>query len=255
MKDPLLSSGVLHVPVLDPNTGECDYSQVDVRARPVPLPPGAATLLSMPGWTYEKLLGIPEIPGGKPQHLFIIYTDKDGKQTQFRAGPAEPHSSVACNPVPSVSLFNGVTPGRKDCVLWGTPQGYPYFERGSPKKALTSPGDLSVPAEDAKDREGNCIGCDAPSKTVIIPSGFHAHGIDACFGTISDEINKAQIHYDVKGPNSNSFVKTLLHKCWPWPWVAENEGLLLPVPISQVPGWDWPDLVACEYSKSDNTCR
>jgi hypothetical protein len=193
-KDPLLSLGdgpssnEVDIPVPDTETGKCDYSQVDIRA------------------TY---IGTAHSPF---HHLFLVYTDQSGEQTQFRGGPSDPPPE---------------------------PWGY-----------ITS---SAMPCDTF------AIDCqDLAATSKILLKGSAAHDIDTCFKTVVDKVNNAKprIPYINTGPNSNTYVKTLLHICGPWAPSQFYYGAagILPVLRPSVPGWGDPDLVKCYYSKLDKSC-
>jgi hypothetical protein len=76
----------------------------------------------------------------------------------------------------------------------------------------------------------------------ILLKGSAAHDIDTCLKTVADRIGNANIPYKNTGPNSNTFVKTLLHVCGTWPPSQFYYGAagILPVDRLRVPGWGDP---------------
>ena len=129
-------------------------------------------------------------------HLFIVYTDKKGKQ-------------FICQGLPFDPATGNIAP---DEILPSDPTGLVIKGQCIPLR----PNNRDfIP--------------DAPSITVL--SGSNTKQAYNCFFKETDIFNEAKIPYHmVRGPNSNSYTRTMLDKC--------NILAMKPAVAILTPGWD-----------------
>jgi hypothetical protein len=154
-----LDARTINKPEIDPTTPTgCNYSQVEVRGTTA--------------GTGNPVSG----------HLFIIYTEQNGDELVYRAGPGGPTKS-------------------KNPFEW---------KAGSIKAVRGERYDLGL-LRALENREPQ--DWDPSATTVTVLKGQDANDKGKCFDDIVDRINAAQVDYEAEGPNSNTVVTTLLKLC------------------------------------------
>ena len=120
------------------------------------------------------------VASGLASHLSIVVTNKDGSETGYRGGPTRQG-----NPTASTSPAD-----QSDAESFG------------PIRTLKAPY-----------RSGYVdYSPDAPKVTVDI-GGQDVETVSKCFDKVMGDIERAKVTYNPLGPNSNSFVGTMLSRC------------------------------------------
>lgn len=129
------------------------------------------------------------------RHLFIVATDPGNHQTGYRGGPSQSGGSS--------SSSSGGGSGDENVIITTVGPYDPSFIDWDPN---------------------------ATSRTVL--AGPDACGKGSCFAGEAARIDQTRTPYNVFGPNSNTVVSTMLHKC----------GVPHETPGGWHPGWDHPDI-------------
>lgn len=140
--------------------------------------------------------GIADLSGAS--HLFIIYTDDNNQPSLWRAGPY-PGCEQKLLPKPHIVCGN----------IWSI-----YHQKYY---------------KGINDADGSSD-WDTSASSVLLYSGKDLSSIISCFDSESQRINSEHVGYRPGGPNSNTFVHTLLAHC----------GTTIKKPNVWTPGWGNP---------------
>jgi hypothetical protein len=110
-------------------------------------------------------------------------------------------------------------------IVYTDPLGEPHFFRRGPERDRPPFGFITT--EFGRYLEGT-IDWATDAIAVTLAEGSAAVGLDVCFRTELERIQSLRVAYNLRGPNSNTVVRTLLERC----------GLPVAQPVAVAPGFD-----------------